>query len=359
MNISHNQHVILLYKSDSSRDLTAAKCINQGLKEGQLCIYASVNACEPFHLTKISSLIEDYKDNLNKRNLLIIDLKPFYDSALVGGLAPFKKLEIQLQYELKKREDANKNKDVLIIADCADNLFVNQHFDQCEMVENWWHNIYVKYLQQYGKEQWSHFTVICPYQELLLDKNPFNRHKHQISHNHSITIDTQGHAVSGYTNTGKKEPTCSVKSVASQVTLTTRIIVAEPDSDLRLLYSLWLHSAGFKDITITDSGRKCIDELLKLTNCNEESKSSNNKPQQDIIIILDMHIKDISSIQVAKEIVNKNLCQQIIFTTTTIPSDIIRQEISSAGLDNYDVLIKPFELSKLSALVLPSIIENN
>jgi CheY-like chemotaxis protein len=85
-----------------------------------------------------------------------------------------------------------------------------------------------------------------------------------------------------------------------------RIIVTEPDPDLRLLYSLWLHSAGFKDITITDSGRKCIDELLKLTNCNEESKSSNNKPQQDIIIILDMHIKDISSIQVAKEIVNKN-----------------------------------------------------
>jgi response regulator of citrate/malate metabolism len=61
----------------------------------------------------------------------------------------------------------------------------------------------------------------------------------------------------------------------------------------------------------------------------------------DIIIILDMHIKDISSIQVAKEIVNRNLCQQIIFTTTTIPSDIVRQEISSAGLDNYDVLTKP------------------
>ena len=73
MNISRNQHVILLYKSDSSRNLTAAKCINQELKEGQLCIYASVNAYEPFHLTKISSLIEDYKDNLNKRNINKID----------------------------------------------------------------------------------------------------------------------------------------------------------------------------------------------------------------------------------------------------------------------------------------------
>ena len=67
MNLSRNQHVILLYESDSSRDLIAAKCLNQGLKEGQLCIYASVNAYELSHLTKISSLIEDYEENLNKR----------------------------------------------------------------------------------------------------------------------------------------------------------------------------------------------------------------------------------------------------------------------------------------------------
>jgi DNA-binding NarL/FixJ family response regulator len=57
-----------------------------------------------------------------------------------------------------------------------------------------------------------------------------------------------------------------------------------------------------------------------------------------MIVILDMHLKNISSIQVAKEIVNKNPCQQIIFTTT--PSDIVRQEISSAGLNNYNVLTK-------------------
>jgi hypothetical protein len=54
-----------------------------------------------------------------------------------------------------------------------------------------------------------------------------------------------------------------------------------------------------------------------------------------------MHPEDISPIQVAKEIVNKNLCQQIIFITITIPSDIVRQEISAAGLNNYIVLTKP------------------
>jgi CheY-like chemotaxis protein len=353
MNLSRNQHAILLYKSDSSRNLTAAKCINQGIKEGQLCTYASVNAYKPSHLTKISSLIED-EESLNKRNLLIVDLKPFYDSALVGDFAPFKEFEMQLQCKLKKREDENKNKDVLIIADCADNLFINHRFDQCEIVENWWHDVYIRWLQQQQGKERSHFTVICPYSASLLVKNPFSSHTHQISHNHSITIDTEDHAVSGYTRTVEKEPAFNFKPNVSEVKLPTQIIIAEPDPDLRILYSLWLHSIGSKDITITDSGRKCIDELLKLTNRNEES----NKPQQDMIVILDMHLKDISSIQVAKQLANRNPYQQIIFTTTMPPNNI-RQEIDSVGLNNYNVLTKPFELSKLSSLVRHSTIKNN
>jgi CheY-like chemotaxis protein len=355
MNLSHNQHVILLCENDLSRNLTAAKCINQGLKGGQLCIYASVNACDVSYLTKLSSLIDSYKENVEKRNLLIVNLKPFYNSALVGDLRPFNEFKIQLQEELEKREYNRKNKDVLIIADCADNLFANQHFDQCEMVENWWHNIYIRWLQQQEKEQRSHFTVICPYSSSLLDKNPFSQHKHQISHNHSITIDTEGHAVSGYTKTVEKELAFNFKPNVSEVKLPTRIIIAEPNPDLRLLYSFWLPSIGFgfKNVTIIDSGRKCIDELLKLTNCNEES----NEPRQEVIVILDMHLKDVSSIQVAKEIVNRNLCQQIIFTTTTILPDSIRQEIESVGLNSYDVLTKPFELSKLSSLVRRDIID--
>ena len=162
--------------------------------------------------------------------------------------------------------------------------------------------------------------------------------------------------MSGYTKTVEKEPAFNFKPNVSEVKLPTQIIIAEPNPDLRILYSLWLPSIGFgfKDVTITDSGRKCIDELVKLTNRNEES----NKLQQDVIVILDMHLKDISSIQVAKEIVNMNPCQQIIFTTT-MPPDNIRQKISSVGPNNYNVLTKPFELSKLSSLVCPSIIENN
>jgi CheY-like chemotaxis protein len=343
MNLSRNQHVILLYESDSRRNIATASCINQGLKESQLCIYASVNAYDNSHLSKISSLVDGYQENVANGNLIIVDLKPFYDSALEGDLSPFNEFRTQLGVELKKRSDKRKNRDILVIADCADSLFINQRFDRCEIVENWWHDVYTRWLQQQQQEEMgrSHFTVICPYSASLLGKNPFSHHKDQISLNHSIAIDTEGNIVPGYIRTVKK------KSVP-QVKLTARVVIAEPDRELRQLYNLWLRSIGFKDITITASGGKCIEELFKLTKFNEQCKNSSN-PHQDIILILDTHIEDIPAILVAKEITKVNPSQQIVFTTTT-PYDIFSQEIRSAGLYNCDVLTKPFELSKLLSL---------
>ena len=351
MSLSRNQHVILLYESDSGRNTATASCINQGLKESQLCIYASVNAYDTSHLSKISSLVDSYKENVDNGNLIIVDLKPFYDSALEGDLSPFNDFRTQLSVELKKRGEKRKNRDILVIADCADSLFTNQRFDRCESVENWWHDVYTRWLQQQQQEEMggSHFTVICPYSASLLGKNPFSHHKNQISLNHSIAIDTEGNIVPGYIRTVKKKEVLKFNPPVPQLKLTARVVIAEPDPELRQLYNLWLRSIGFKDITITASGRKCIDELFKLTKFNEQSKNS-SKYNQDIILILDTHIDDIPSILVAKEITKVNPSQQIVFTTTT-PYDIVSQEIRSAGLYNCNVLTKPFELSKLLSLM--------
>jgi hypothetical protein len=122
-----------LYKSNSERDNATTDYINHGLKENQLCIYASVNAYDRLNLSKVSSKIKNYKENVNKRNLLIINLKPFYYSALRGDLTPFEELRTQIQHELQRRS----NKSVIIVADCADNLFQNQYFNQSELVESW------------------------------------------------------------------------------------------------------------------------------------------------------------------------------------------------------------------------------
>jgi len=68
------------------RDNVTIDYINQGLIENQLCVYASVNAYDRSNLSKVLDKIKGYKENIVKRNLLIVNLRPFYDSALRGDL---------------------------------------------------------------------------------------------------------------------------------------------------------------------------------------------------------------------------------------------------------------------------------
>jgi hypothetical protein len=191
MNTSfRGKHVMLLYENNSERDNVTIDYINQGLKENQLCVYASVNAYGRWNLSNVSSKIKDYKENINKRNLLIINLRPFYNSALTGDLTPFEELKTQIKQELERRD----NKSVIIVADCADNLFQNQYFNQSELVESWWHRVYNDWIQHENQGQ-NHITIICPHLDLLLYKHPFNQHKYRIFDNHSVTIDIGGRTI--------------------------------------------------------------------------------------------------------------------------------------------------------------------
>jgi CheY-like chemotaxis protein len=340
MTLTHNKHAILLYQNKSNLDLALAQYINQGLEEKQLCVYASVYCSDKSRISNIISQITDYQENIRMRNLLLVDLKPFYECALKEDLTPFKDLEMQLQKELVKRRSADNN-GVLIIADCADNLFTNQLFEHTEMVENWWHRIYKKWLEDQphqGKKR-NLLTVICPYSSSLFSKNPFDQHLHQISHNHSIAIDTAGHIITVHGT--KEERIESVEPIFSQIRLSKRILIAEPDPDLRHLYGIYLRQMGYEDIVITDSGRECLAEAFKI----EHSQSYH-------VIVLDTHLKDIPVTQVAKMIIDRKPDQQIIFTTT-LTSDNLNQPFSSTGLSNIKrtILTKPFRLSSLSSAI--------
>ncbi len=44
LNASSKEHVMLLYNSQDECNQAAIACINDGLREGQFCVYASVNA---------------------------------------------------------------------------------------------------------------------------------------------------------------------------------------------------------------------------------------------------------------------------------------------------------------------------
>jgi len=91
------KHVVLLYENNLVRDNVTIDYINQGLIENQLCVYASVNAYDRSNLSKVLDKIKGYKENIVKRNLLIVNLRPFYDSALRGDLTPFEELRTQIQ----------------------------------------------------------------------------------------------------------------------------------------------------------------------------------------------------------------------------------------------------------------------
>ena len=90
--------------------------------------------------------------------------------------------------------------------------------------------------------------------------------------------------------------------------LPKRVLVAEPEPDIQQIYSIWLNSMAFKEVVSTDSGKKCLDEILKIADI---TKNENNTKVFDLII-LDTHIKDIPCIQVAKEIFSRKPDQRII-----------------------------------------------
>lgn len=64
MSPSYREHVMLLYNSDDERNSAAADYINEGLADGQLCVYASVGALDrtsKWHNSRISPKITDYE----------------------------------------------------------------------------------------------------------------------------------------------------------------------------------------------------------------------------------------------------------------------------------------------------------
>jgi CheY-like chemotaxis protein len=324
------KHGILLYGNNTERDSVTAELINKGLEENQLCIYASVDAYDKSHLANLRAKIKNYEENIYKKNLLIVNLKPFYDSALKEDLTIFEKFRTQIDLELERRA----NKRIIIIADCADNLLQNHCFEQSELVERWWHRVYMEWT--HGEEQ-NHITIICPHLDSLLCNRPFDNYSHKIFDNHNIAMDTAGHLIMASSTSLKRVVQDQRQIAAPAVSLMqsqSHILVAEPDPDLRQIYNIWLHRMGFENILLTDSGRTCFDELPKIKN------------KSNVIIVLDTHLKDIPTVELARQIGNSKPDARIIFTSTFPP-----EVITSMGINNSDILVKPFRLSELSCLI--------
>ncbi|MGZ5500670.1 MAG: MEDS domain-containing protein [Nitrososphaeraceae archaeon] len=160
-NVPSNEHVMVLYNNDDDRNNAAVNYINNGLKNGFHCIYASVYAYvskSSSNISNLSSNIDNYKENIERDELRIVDFKPYYESALNVDFCTFKKLKKELEETLNHRKSEGKKDTILVFADAACFLSHNKQFDECEILEWWWHETTTEWRQNN-----QNITVVCPH----------------------------------------------------------------------------------------------------------------------------------------------------------------------------------------------------
>ena len=186
-NISSNEHIMLLYSSDDERNNAAVNYINNGLKNGYQCIYASINAYDSessSNISNLSSNIDNYKENIERDELRIVDFKPYYESALNVDFRPFKKLKTELEETLNRRKSEGKKDAILVFADAACFLSHNNQFDECEILEWWWNETTTEWRQNN-----QNIIVVCPHPGLVLNNPLLSDTKGHLTGTHTITID--------------------------------------------------------------------------------------------------------------------------------------------------------------------------
>jgi CheY-like chemotaxis protein len=135
------------------------------------------------------------------------------------------------------------------------------------------------------------------------------------------------------------------QSTENQKRKSKRILIAEPDSDIQYLYSLYTKQYGFSisDVDMVESGNKCLEIVFSHT-------ADNNNNNDYDIIMLDTHLHDISGFEVARKIRDR-LPHKRIILTTTYSLDNISNIMDSIGIKNQDVILKPFSYPDLVSIL--------
>jgi CheY-like chemotaxis protein len=135
------------------------------------------------------------------------------------------------------------------------------------------------------------------------------------------------------------------QSTENQKRKSKRILIAEPESDIQYLYSLFAKQYGFStsDVNIVENGNKCLEIVFS----NTREDSNNNDYD---IIMLDTHLHDISGFEVARKIRDR-LPHKKIILTTTYSLDNISKIIESIGIKSEEVILKPFSYSELFSIL--------
>ena len=188
-NILYNKHLMLLYENKNNRNNIIIDIINEGLKNGCLCIYASVdidNSKSIFLIDNSPSRIINYEENIQNGNLQFINFKPYYESALKGDLALFEKLKVELERTLSKRLSEGKKDKIIVISDAACTLSENRHFNECIGLEKWSQDVHSDWIRN-NKE----IAIVCPHPNYIFNEASVQDIKNKLSGFHDNTINIE------------------------------------------------------------------------------------------------------------------------------------------------------------------------
>lgn len=183
LGVSSKHHLALLYESEDERSLAELQCIRQALAQDQFCIYASVDMHDQDSFDKFASSVPSFDAHVQKGDLLVIDFKPFYDSALAGDLSMFAALAERIEEILAKRASLGLSTRTLVIADAACNLTKNRHFAESAHLETWWQDTHKRWM-----EEGLDITIICAHPSYV------QKEAQQVLHSHSLTCTTDDFA---------------------------------------------------------------------------------------------------------------------------------------------------------------------
>jgi CheY-like chemotaxis protein len=143
-------------------------------------------------------------------------------------------------------------------------------------------------------------------------------------------------------NVGSKVSTeeDSIKGISKELKQ-TRILLAESEPEILLLFKTYLDSLGIESVTV-DDGDKAVETFLQ---------SKNNGKHYDAVVI-DTHMKGTLGLEAAKKIRENDRAQRIILLTTTLKGQLSKEKLQSTAIEERDILVKPFKLSNLRQLLL-------
>jgi two-component system, OmpR family, response regulator len=100
------------------------------------------------------------------------------------------------------------------------------------------------------------------------------------------------------------------------------------------LFKTFLEILGVKSATVAD-GEAAFEVFLE----------KENKGRQYHVVVLDIHLKGLGGLDLAKKIHNIRPTQRILMVTTTPVEYLPKNVLRSAMIDEGDILTMPFRLS--------------